>query len=321
MPALPYEILQYICDYAAERVKAQPGYDEGGTSSAGSDSRDIHFLALLGFSRASRRCRDMAAPYLFRRLKVGTVEQAALIVASPLLQYARHIHFPTVDALTCRRPLAAPVLRLVSQATSIRIAAAKSSFFFRARTPLYCLLRCASVLRALEVYCEPVSRGVDTLDLIADLIPACPRSLKVLYITMPGGEPTYSGAETLFDAIAPERHPKTDHSLPELEVIGLSVHLIPLLSSRPEQLALGIARRLPALQSVTFVAPSKNPRREISLLELVGPRVEPEGGFRQGVMRWKVRRDLDMVCAGSGDKLEQITSLEGSSGLGVEVLH
>jgi hypothetical protein len=96
--------------------------------------------------------------------------------------------------------------------------------------------------------------------------------------------------------------------LPELEAIGLSVHLTPQFASWPEQLVLGMARRLPALRHVMFVAPGRNPRRGTSLLELVGPRYESEtiarGGFKRGAMRWQLRRNSANMHIGSQDESE-----------------
>lgn len=97
MSALPLEILEYICECAAEPVAA-PGYGEQGACSAGQlGSRDAHYSALIGLSGASQKFREISAPYLFRRLKVRTVEQAAQIVASPLLGYARYVAIQHID--------------------------------------------------------------------------------------------------------------------------------------------------------------------------------------------------------------------------------
>ncbi|KAB5591252.1 hypothetical protein CTheo_5294 [Ceratobasidium theobromae] len=304
MALLPFEVLQYVCELTAEPVQKDQRYEQlcdfGST-----DSALVHFLPLLGFSLASRRFRHASIPFLFRRIRVRTVEQAALVVASPLLQFIRHIHFPTIDALTCRRPVAAPVLKLVAQATSLRIAAANSTFFLTARTPLSCLLRSAKTLTSLDLHCEPISRDVNTLTLIADLVPACPRSLKALYITMPGGQPESSGVEALLNALRLP-HPE-DQVLPELEILGLSVHLAPLFTSQPEQLALRIAHRLASLRRVTLVAPGRNPRRCTSLLELVGSREESEtiarGGFKQSVMSWELQRNSDRLCIDAPDEI------------------
>ncbi|CAE7112182.1 unnamed protein product [Rhizoctonia solani] len=190
MVSLPIEILRYICELAAERIDAHPH------NSQHVGSANIHFMSLLGFSQASRACREVSAPYLFRRLKVITAEQASNIVKSSIAQHARHIHFPATDALTCRRPINSSVLQLVSQATSICISANASSFFYTARTPLSSLLRSAKKLLKLELYCEPIAYRLDTLALIGNnIIPTCPESLRALYITIPGGQPDYTGPD------------------------------------------------------------------------------------------------------------------------------
>jgi hypothetical protein len=95
---------------------------------------------------------------------------------------------------------------------------------------------------------------------------------------------------------------EVDPTLAGLETIGLSVHLIPLLASCPEQLALAIARRLPALQRATFIAPGKNPRREIPVLELVGPKDGSRvNDFRTDAMTWEFQRSQD-ICTDIRDK-------------------
>ncbi|KAJ1304858.1 hypothetical protein OPQ81_005992 [Rhizoctonia solani] len=315
MSVLPLEVLQLVCEYAAERVALR--FTRDGQSAFEADtSTTVHYLSLLGFSRASRSCRQVSSPYLFKSVTVRTTERASSIVSSQLFRYVRHIHLPAVDVLTCRRPIPPPVRKLVSQATSMRITATNPSFFLTARTLMSRLLHSAKALDTLELYCEPISQQLDSLSIIANLIPACPKSLKALYFAMPGGQPEASGVEALLNALL-STNPVIDHTLPKLETIGLSVHLIPLLASRPEQLALAIAHRLPALRCVAFIAPGKNPRREIPVLELVGPKDESRmHDFRRNTMVWEFRRSEDLICADFRGKnvmnLErlQLTSME-----------
>ncbi|CAE7112176.1 unnamed protein product [Rhizoctonia solani] len=308
MSMLPPEILQLVCEYAAESVAPHSIRDCKSAFEADA-STTVHYLSLLGFSRVSRSCREVSVPYLFRSVTVRTTERASFIVASPLFRYIRHIHIPAVDVLTCRRPIPPPVLKLVSRATSMRITATNPTFFLTARTLMSRLLRSAKDLEKLELYCEPISQQLDSLTLIANLIPACPKSLKALYFSMPGGQPEASGVQTLLNALL-STNPEFDNPLPELETIGLSAHLIPILSSRPEQLALAIACRLPVLRHVAFIAPGKNPRREIPVLELVGPK---DGSrvhdFKSDAMTWEFQRSQDGVCADVRGK--DVVHLEG----------
>ncbi|CUA69967.1 hypothetical protein RSOLAG22IIIB_14168 [Rhizoctonia solani] len=181
------------------------------------------------------------------------------------------------------------------------------------------LLGSAKTLGKLELYSEPISRQLDTLSLIASLIPACPKSLKALYFTMPGGQPEASGVQAVLNALL-STNPEFDHHLPKLETIGLSVHLIPILASRPEQLALAMARRLPALRCVTFVAPGKNPRREIPVLELVGPKdASRVHDFKGDAMSWEFQRSQDGVCEDFRGK--DFIHLEGPQLANIEFVH
>ncbi|CAE6432499.1 unnamed protein product [Rhizoctonia solani] len=296
MSVLPLEILQLVCEHAAERAPLHLTRDCRSAFEANA-SATVHYSTLSGFSRASRSCREVSVPYLFRSVAVRTTEQAWSIVASPLFHHIRHIHLPVVDVLTCRRPIPSSVLKLVSQATSMRITATNPSFFLTARTLMSRLLNSAKALDTLELYCEPISQQLDSLSILANLIPACPKTLRALYFAMPGGQPEASGVETLLDALL-STNKEVDHNLPKLETIGISAHLAPLLASRPEHLALAIACRLPALRRVTFVAPGKNPRREIQVLELVGPK---DGSrthdFKRDAMTWEFQRSKNGVCA------------------------
>ncbi|CAE6374814.1 unnamed protein product [Rhizoctonia solani] len=293
MPMLPLEILQLVCEYAVESAASCPSRASRSAFETNA-STTIHHLSLSGFSRVSRSCREASVPYLFQSVTVRTTERALSIVSSPFFRYVRHIHLPAVDVLTCRRPVPFPVLKLVSQATSMRITATNPSFFLTGRTLMSRLLHSAKSLDTLELYSDPISAQLDSLSVIANLIPACPKSLKALYFAMPGGQPEASGVQTLLNALL-STNPGIDHTLPELETIGLSVHLIPLLASCPEQLALAMARRLPALHRVIFIAPGKNPRREIPVLELVGSKDGSRAsGFKGDMMTWEFRRNQDM---------------------------
>ncbi|CEL60640.1 hypothetical protein RSOLAG1IB_03878 [Rhizoctonia solani AG-1 IB] len=225
-----------------------------------------------------------------------------MIIKSSIGQYGRHVHFPVVDSLTCRRPIPSSVSQLVSQATSICISARNESFFYTAHTALSSLLHSTKNLISLEFYCEPITYGFDTLALIgANLIPACPRSLKTLCITLPGGQPDYTGPEKLLGALSsppPDlNHPISDY---KLEFIHLSVHVSPQVASRPTQLALNLAQRLPDLRHVALVAPRRNVQRKVSLFELIGPREESrnEQESSHHNEHWRVLREpcVDAAC-------------------------
>ncbi|ELU37700.1 hypothetical protein AG1IA_08272 [Rhizoctonia solani AG-1 IA] len=318
MPILPLEILQLVCEHAVEQIASHPS--RGSRSAFETNvSTNVHCLSLLGFSGVSRSCREASVPYLFQSITVRTTERASSIASSPLLQYVRHIHLPAVDVLTCRRPVPFSVLKLVSGATSMRITATDPSFFLTARTLMSRLLRSAKSLDTLELYSEPISTQLDGLSIIANLVPACPKWLKALYFAMPGGQPEATGVEVrlvfgrfgyisdsvcqaLLNALL-STNPVIDHTLPELETIGLSVHLIPLFASCPEHLALTIARRLPALRRATFVAPGKNPRREIPVLELIGPKDGSRvNGFKGDTLVYEFQRSQGNMCIDPGDK-------------------
>ncbi|EUC66977.1 F-box-like domain protein, putative [Rhizoctonia solani AG-3 Rhs1AP] len=315
MSILPVEILQLVCEYAGEQVAPLSTRDCKSAFEVDA-STAIHYLSLSGFSRASRSCREVSIPYFFQSVTVRTTERASSVVVSPLFHHVRHVHLPAVDVLTCRRPIPPAVLKLVSQATSMRITATNPSFFLTARTLMSRLLHSAKVLDKLELYSCPILPQLDTLSLIGSLISVCPKSLKALYFTMPGGQPEAPGVQTLLNALS-STNTEFNHTLPELETLGLSVHLIPMLAARPDQLALAIACRLPTLRRVTFIAPRKNPRREIPVLELIGPK---DGSrvydFKRDAMSWEVQRSQDGVCADFRGKdamhLEgvQLTSLE-----------
>ncbi|CAE6444874.1 unnamed protein product [Rhizoctonia solani] len=318
MPTLPLEILQLVCEYAAEPVALHLNRDCRSAFEADA-STTTHHLSLLGFSRASRGCREVAIPYLFRSVTVRTTERASSIIVSPLFHYVRHIHLPAVDVLTCRRPIPSPVLKLVSQATSMRITATNPTFFLTARTLMSRLLHSATALDRLELYCEPISQQIDSLSIIANLIPACPKSLNALYFAMPGGQPEASGVQTLLNALL-STNQEIDHTLPKLETIGLSVHLIPILASQPEQLALAMACRLPALRRVTLITPGKNPRREIPVLELVGPKDGSRAhDFKSDAMTWEFHRRQDGTCADFRDK--DMMNLGGPQLMSIEFAH
>ncbi|CUA66583.1 hypothetical protein RSOLAG22IIIB_00023 [Rhizoctonia solani] len=145
---------------------------------------------------------------------------------------------------------------------------------------------------------------LDTLALIGkNLIPICPKSLKTLAITMPGGQPDYTGPHKLLGALS-SLCTGTDQPLSSLEFIHLSVHLSPQITSCPEQLALGIAQRLPALRHVSLVS---DPQRlqtaqKLSLYELIETRGD-EGNSRRDATSWRVLRDAytDNACSDPGD--------------------
>ncbi|CAE6360620.1 unnamed protein product [Rhizoctonia solani] len=146
---LPVEILQLICEYAGEQVAPLSTRDCRSAFEVDA-STAIHYLSLSGFSRASRSCREASIPYFFQSVTVRTTERASSVVVSPLFHHVRHVHLPAVDVLTCRRPIPPAVLKLVSQATSMRITATNPSFFLTARTLMSRLLHSAKVLDKLE---------------------------------------------------------------------------------------------------------------------------------------------------------------------------
>ncbi|QRW21740.1 F-box-like domain protein [Rhizoctonia solani] len=276
MPILPLEILQLVCEHAVEQIASHPS--RGSRSAFETNvSTNVHCLSLLGFSGVSRSCREASVPYLFQSITVRTTERASSIASSPLLQYVRHIHLPAVDVLTCRRPVPFSVLKLVSGATSMRITATDPSFFLTARTLMSRLLRSAKSLDTLELYSEPISTQLDGLSIIANLVPACPKWLKALYFAMPGGQPEATGVE-----------------------VRTSDPIICLMSG-----AFGthFARRLPALRRATFVAPGKNPRREIPVLELIGPKDGSRvNGFKGDTLVYEFQRSQGNMCIDPGDK-------------------
>lgn len=210
---------------------------------------------------------------------------------------------------------------LVAQARSIRIAAASPTFFLTARTALSRLLASAAMIDTLELYSEHIMQTVDTASLIAGLVPALPVSLTCLRITLPGGQPDYTGVEvcvqltsipafihrdvqqTLLKALSLP-HSGVHQALPELKIICLSMHLAPFYCQKPEKLAIAIARRIPSLEHMTIVAPGRNRRREANVWDLIGPRdgSEIHGGFRQEVMSWEFQRNLEQANNTGRDK-------------------
>ncbi|KAH7339887.1 hypothetical protein B0J17DRAFT_705872 [Rhizoctonia solani] len=223
MAVLPVEILQHICRLSAEQI-ATTHYDKSHL-----DATNVHFMSLLGFSRASWTCREVATPYLFRRIIIRTVEQASMIV--------------------------------------------------------------------------PITYGFDTLTLIGkNLIPTCPKSLKSLSITIPGGQPDYAGPDKLLGALS-SSCTGIDHPLSGLEFIHLSVQFSPQIASSSERLALGIARRFPALRHVSLVPMPKQPKaqRRLSVFKLIGSKGESQSGaqFRRNATSWRVLRDACTDSEGS----------------------
>ncbi|KAG9080634.1 hypothetical protein FRC06_006323 [Ceratobasidium sp. 370] len=199
MPLLPTEVLRTICEYAGEPVVGWPvptttGHDALGVA-AGSNPPELHFSSLLGFSRSSRHFRHVSVPYLFRRLRVRTVEEATLVSKSSLLGYARHLNLLAADILTARRPIPPNLSVLVANVKSIRIASTTPSFYYAACTPLTRLLSSARALDTLELDCDPILESVDTMPIVARLIPALPSSLAALRVSMPGGQPESAGVE------------------------------------------------------------------------------------------------------------------------------
>lgn len=195
----------------------------------------------------------------------------------------------------------------------MRIAAANPVFFLTARTSLNRLLGATRALEALELYSKPISQRVDTMTPIAGFIPILPSSLRALYIAMPGGRPQRSGVEvclrltfetrtlvltnrrqTLWKALQPVA-PEAEQQLPNLETIGLSVHLIPQFTTQPERVALGLAHGLPALRRVTIVAPGVNPLLEEASFDTLPPGDDliMRGGFAKSIMRWDFERSVE----------------------------
>ncbi|QRV94363.1 F-box-like domain protein [Ceratobasidium sp. AG-Ba] len=295
MPALPTEVLQSICEHSGKPVAVwpTPSNFELGTSSEQAAS----------FSCSSRHFRSISIPYLFRRLRVRTAEEAMLIARSALSKYAVHLNIPTVDILTARRPFPSKIFALFATIKSIRISASTPSFFYAACTPLARLLGSAKALTTLELDCDPILESVDTMPILAGLIPALPSSLTTLRVTMPGGQPEYLGTETLLKALS------RPCCLPDLTDLCLSMHMAPIFTSGPEKLAIALARRSASLRRITFVAPGRNPQRGSPLWDLVGSQngTEMFGGFRQRVMGWEFKRD------GQAEEDEIQNSSEGYS--------
>ncbi|KAG8748793.1 hypothetical protein FRC12_013773 [Ceratobasidium sp. 428] len=294
MSLLPTEVLQSICQYAGEPVvgwsaSTTPRRDAAGDATC-SGTSELHFLSLLAFSAASRHFRAVSVPYVFRRLRVRTVEEAILVSKSSLLRYARHLNLPAVDILTARRPVPPSLNFLAANVKSIRIASTTPSFYYAGCTPLARLLSSARALDTLELDCDPILESTDTMPILAGLISALPSSLTALRVSMPGGQPEYEGSETLLNAFSQPHHP-----LPKLNSICLSMHMAPILTAKPEKLAIALARRSPSLRYVTFIAPGRNPQRGSPLWDLISPQnqFEPFGGFRQKVMGWEFCRDLE----------------------------
>lgn len=109
--------------------------------------------------------------------------------------------------------------------------------------------------------------------------------------------------KTLLGALS-SMHSGTGQALPEIKMICLSMHLSPFYTSKPEKLAIAIARRVPSLHYMTIVAPGRNKRREANVWDLVGPRdgTEVWGGYRQEVMSWEFQRDMEQADKGVQDK-------------------
>ncbi|KAG8746634.1 hypothetical protein FRC10_004237 [Ceratobasidium sp. 414] len=292
MPTLPTEVLRTICEYAGEPVVGWPApttsEHDASRAAARPNPPDLHFSSLLAFSRSSRHFRQVSVPYLFRRLRVRTVEDAILVSKSSLLSYARHLDLPAVDILTARRPIPPHLASLVANVKSIRIASTTPAFYFAACTPLARLLSAARALDTLELVCDPILESVDTMPVLADLIPALPNSLVALRVSMPGGQPGTAGPAALLRAL---EHP----SLPKLSSICLSMHMVPGLAAKPKKLAIAIARQSPSLRYVTVVAPGRNPQKGTPLWDLISPQtgLEAYGGFRQQVMSWEFWRGVE----------------------------
>ncbi|KAF8599038.1 hypothetical protein BDV93DRAFT_526340 [Ceratobasidium sp. AG-I] len=295
MPALPTEVLQYICEHSGEVIASWPSQSST-ASTATHNPTTQHFLSLLAFSSASRDFRQASIPYIFRRMQVRTTEEALAIVQSSLLKHAKYLNFPATDALTSRRPLNPTLRVLVAQAKSIRIAATSPTFFLTAQATLSRLLVYATMVDTLELYCEHIKENVNTALLLADLVPALPNSLVCLRITLPGGQPDYRGVETFLKALS-SSHPGMHQALPGLKVICLSMHLSPFYCQKPEKLAIDIARRVPSLEHMTVVAPGRNQLYEANLADPTDPLDDADiwGGFRQEVMSWEFLRGLEQA--------------------------
>ncbi|QRW07939.1 F-box-like protein [Ceratobasidium sp. AG-Ba] len=291
--SLPTEVLLSIC----EQTQSCPIPRANGVGSR-LDVSGRCLLDIKAFASASKRFREVAAPLLFKHVCMRTREQVVALVRSRLLVNIRHVHFPSINILTSRRPLGSHLHTLIRQATSVRLASSDPAFYTDIPRYLCSLLPVFQHLTEVEVYYgDGVNLPyVDPISVFAEFI-ASLRGVKMLSARLPGGRPSFKGVERLINRITAPTSP-----LANLQHLFLS-HQLPLqLALSPEDLALSLARRLPNLQLVTMATPKKGMSTDISIWSLGGPGGLQTGwGMSGGELKvWKVRRRL-----GCGEEEDQ----------------
>ncbi|KAF8597912.1 hypothetical protein BDV93DRAFT_527094 [Ceratobasidium sp. AG-I] len=300
--SLPTEVLLVICEQTAggEREFVT------GKLRRGCPRMEIFgpvLLDLKAFSSASRRFREVAVPLLFRSVCIRTREQVVALVRSRFLRHVRHVHFPAINILTCRRPLGTHIEKLVRQAHSLKFASSEPAFYTDVRRHLSGLLGSVENLQALEVYCgEANLPHVDSTAVLADFVEILPRTLETLSVTLPGGRPSFAGIEALCARISSEGGGES--SIANLKNLYLSMQLPLQVALAPAELALPLARRLQKLDLVAIAAPNRSVHTGMMIWEL--------GGIAAG-------HSSGWGMSGGELKVWKVTRLEGEDGPSVRV--
>ncbi|CUA71294.1 hypothetical protein RSOLAG22IIIB_09468 [Rhizoctonia solani] len=177
-------------------------------------------------------------------------------------------------------------MKLVEQTQSLKVASSDPAFYTDLNRHFVCLLNSKTRLDRLEIYGEVNLPHVDSMSVLADLVPHLPKVIRTLSVTLPGGRPSITGIESFFAQISPEEG--DNHPLSRLEHVYLSMQLPLQIALSPAELALPLARRLPSLELIA-IAPHKG--SQFAAPSHLG---DPGGnGWEMGVDRvdvWKVNR-------------------------------